>query len=37
LSRDETLEQIRQKCLQRVPAPRPTWVIDGVPAPVAAS
>ena len=35
LSREATLEQIRQKCLQRVPAPRPTWVIDGVPSPAA--
>jgi MoxR-like ATPase len=39
LSRAETLEQIRQKCLGRVPAPRPDWVTEDVApaAPVAAS
>jgi MoxR-like ATPase len=40
LSRDETLEQIRQKCLERIPAPRPDWELeqstDGAAAPEAA-
>jgi MoxR-like ATPase len=29
LTREETLQQIQAQCLERVPAPRPTWVLEG--------
>jgi MoxR-like ATPase len=39
LSRDETLDQIRQQCLAAIPAPRPDWATEEIApaAPVAAS
>jgi MoxR-like ATPase len=30
LTREETLQQIQAQCLERVPAPRPTWVLEDV-------